>query len=326
MNIKKRLIITLIVSSLFLLATLSVEAADETINDPVGDVASMNDITGETTVVTVHPDIQVDNLDIVNATYTKTGMTATVTLQVQGSIENRGKIEEPDPSQMDFNINTVEYWFQLITSMEQYDIIYSNHTCQLTDTNDVTNLTSSDFSVTDGTLSITFNLKSAEETYESLQVTSFFMKVNFSSENIPTDPDDLANFYVYLLDVAPNPPLEIFEAYAPNIGSAGEEIQFNGSVSPLTGQPPYSYEWNFGDGETSNKQNPTHIYTKAGSFTYNFTITDQSDATAYETGTIAITQEGGSTGPLSTQMILFLAVLLIIIVVGVVVIVMIIRR
>jgi len=328
MNIKKQIIITLILSSLFLLATFSVEAADEIINDPVGDVVSMNDITGEMTVVTEHPDIQVDNLDIISTTYTKTETKATVTLQVQGNIENRGKIEEPDDYQEDFNINTVQYWFQLITSLDQYDIIYANNTCQLTQNNDVINLTSSDFSVIDGTLFVTFDLNSEEETYESLQVTSLFMKVNFSFDNIPTDSDDLSNFYVSLLDVAPNPSLEIFEAYAPNVGSTGEEIQFNGSVSPLTGQPPYYYEWDFGDGSPPEHiSNPTHTYTTPGDYEYNFTVTDQSGETASATGIITITKEGGgSTGQISSQMVLFLALLLIIIVVGVVVIVIIIRR
>ena len=95
---------------------------------------------------------------------------------------------------------------------------------------------------------------------------------------------------MYLSDVAPNPPLVIYDAYASNIGSIGENIQFNGSVVPLTGQPPYTYHWDFGDQSSSTQLNPTHIYTKAGVYTYTFTVTDQAGNTDRETGTITINQ------------------------------------
>ncbi|PNX48327.1 MAG: hypothetical protein BV459_02610 [Thermoplasmata archaeon M11B2D] len=133
--------------------------------------------------------------------------------------------------------------------------------------------------------------------------------------------------FVYLSDIAPNPPLEIIDVYAPNIGSVGETIQFNGSIQPLTGQPPYQYHWDFGDQGTSTQLNPTHVYATPGEYTYTFTVTDQAGDSASDTGKIMISTEGGgSSGPLSDQMILFLAVLVIIIVVGVLIIVWIIRR
>ncbi|HER45434.1 MAG TPA: PKD domain-containing protein, partial [Thermoplasmatales archaeon] len=185
------------------------------------------------------------------------------------------------------------------------------------------NLTSSDFSIVGGTLSITFSLVSADEVYEELIVTTTFIKVDFTA----LEEEGFEDF-VYLSDIAPNPPLEIIEAYAPNIGSVGETIQFNGSVQPLTGQPPYQYHWDFGDqGTPSTQLNPTHVYTSPGVYTYTFTVTDQAGDSASETGKITISAEGGgSSGPLSDQMILFLAVLVIIIVVGVLIIVWIIRR
>ena len=66
--------------------------ADVTITDTVGDVWSIDYMTQEASVVTSHPDIEVDNLDIVEATYTQQGVQVTLSLQVVGSIENRGKI------------------------------------------------------------------------------------------------------------------------------------------------------------------------------------------------------------------------------------------
>jgi len=180
------------------------------------------------------------------------------------------------------------------------------------------NLTSSDFSVVGNTLTISFTLTSANETYSDLSLSSTYIKFVYDEE----EP-----FIELLSDVAPNPPLAIYDAYASNIGSVGESIQFNGSVEPLTGQPPYLYSWDFGDGESSTLQNPTHSYTKAGVYTYTFTVTDDADAPESESlsGNITISGEGGGNDD-DNRMILLLAIILIIIVIGVVVIVWIIRR
>jgi PKD repeat protein len=117
----------------------------------------------------------------------------------------------------------------------------------------------------------------------------------------------------------------IYEAYAPNIGLVGENIQFNSSLEPLTGTPPYSYNWNFGDQKSSNERNPIHAYTKAGDYTYTLTVTDAEGATESLSDNITISDESGN-GNDDTRMILLLAIILIIIVIGVVVIVWIIRR
>jgi hypothetical protein len=317
MKLKNLWIITMMISSLFLIATFSVEAADETITDGTGDVSSIDYFTGETIVVTSSPDIDVDNLDLIQATYTQQGIQATLSLQVKGIIENRGKVTDLNGPDILDVLNTVVYEFQLTTSEQDYSVIYSNETGQLTYGYEQINLTSSDFSVVDDTLTISFALTSAEEIYQNLTVTSTYIKANLAEEETSL---------VILTDVAPNPPLVIYDAYASNIGSVGENIQFNGSVGPLTGQPPYTYHWDFGDQSSSTELNPTHTYTKAGIFTYTFTVTDNADATASQSGNITISAEGGSSGSLSNQMILFLAILLIVIVIGVVVIVWIIRR
>lgn len=321
MKLKNLWIITMMLSSLFLIATFSVEAADETIMDGAGDVSSVDYLTGETNVITNSPDIDVDNLDLIQATYTQQGIQATLSLQVKGIIENRGKIIDPNSEDILNSINAVEYLFELTTSDQDYSLTYSNQTGQLTKGYEQINLTSSDFTVVGNTLTITFSLMNASETYENLSVMSTFIKVDLST--MDTDSASL----VYLQDIAPNPSLEIYEAYASNIGSVGETIQFNATVAPFTGQPPYNYHWNFGDEGSSTELSPTHIYNKAGTYTYTFSVTDQAGGSASQTGTITISSEGGSSGgSLSNQMILFIAILLIIIVIGVVVIVWVIRR
>ncbi len=315
------MLITMMISSLFLIATCSVQAADETITDIIEDVSSVDYFTQETTVVTSHPEIEVNNLYIVKATYSQQGTQATVTLQVRGSIENRGKIIDFYTDDTFGPLNFVEYDFSLSTTEQDYTISYANQTGQVSNGVDTTNLTSSDFTVVGDTLTITFDLTSAAEVYDNMSVTSMFVKMNISAGDM-----DISGF-VYLSDIAPNPALEIMEAYAPNIGSVGETIQFNGSIIPLTGQPPYQYRWDFGDEKTSTQMNPTHAYDKAGEFTYTFTVTDQAGDSASETGKITISTEGGSNGSgLSNQMILFLAILAIVIIVGVVIIIWIIRR
>jgi len=311
----------MIISSLCLIAIYSVQAADVTITDIQGDVSSIDYMTQETTVVTSHPLINVDNIDIIKATYTNEGAKATVTLQVKGNIENRGKIIDLYDEGSFGNLDFVEYDFQLTTSDQEYTISYANHSGQYSDGTDTTNLTSSDYTVVGDTLTITFPLDSAEEVYDNLSVTSMFVKMNLTSQE-----PDLTDF-VYLSDVAPNPTLEVMEAYGPNVGAVGDSIQFNASISPLTGQPPYTYHWDFGDDGTSTELNPTHVYTKAGKYTFRFTVTDQAGDTASEDGTITISSEGdGSNNSSNNNIFIFLAILAVIIIIGIVIIIWIIRR
>jgi len=49
------------------------------------------------------------------------------------------------------------------------------------------------------------------------------------------------------------------------------------------GFAPYSYEWDFGDGDTSTEENPTHAYRDEGSYTVSLTVTDDRGNTATET-------------------------------------------
>ncbi len=52
----------------------------------------------------------------------------------------------------------------------------------------------------------------------------------------------------------------------------GERVEFEGRIAG--GFAPYSYEWDFGDGETSTSKYPTHAYKAAGSYTVSLKVTD----------------------------------------------------
>ena len=56
----------------------------------------------------------------------------------------------------------------------------------------------------------------------------------------------------------------------------GQPVRFESDVSG--GFSPYSYEWDFGDGETSNEANPTHIYDDEGWYSVRLTVTDDRGA------------------------------------------------
>jgi len=67
------------------------------------------------------------------------------------------------------------------------------------------------------------------------------------------------------------------DANGPYNASAGETIQFTGNAE--NGNPPYEYNWEFGDGDTSDEQNPTHSYDDYGNYTVVLTVTDSDDIT-----------------------------------------------
>ena len=66
-------------------------------------------------------------------------------------------------------------------------------------------------------------------------------------------------------------PLEV-DAGGPYECLLGEPIHFTGTV--IGGIPPYVFSWDFGDGNTSSEQNPTHIYSKICNYTVILTVSD----------------------------------------------------
>jgi hypothetical protein len=68
-----------------------------------------------------------------------------------------------------------------------------------------------------------------------------------------------------------------FVAYARTV-KEGQDIQFESTVSG--GFSPYTFEWDFGDGETSTEANPVHAYRSDGLYTVTLKIKDDKEHTA----------------------------------------------
>jgi PKD repeat protein len=66
--------------------------------------------------------------------------------------------------------------------------------------------------------------------------------------------------------------LDVIAEAEPDEGAPPLKVQFTGSVEEEEGGP-WKFEWDFGDGEKSTDQNPTHTYQKVGEYTATLTVT-----------------------------------------------------
>ena len=68
--------------------------------------------------------------------------------------------------------------------------------------------------------------------------------------------------------------LDVIAEAEPDEGAPPLKVQFTGSVEEDEGGP-WKYEWDFGDGQKSTEQNPSHTYAKVGEYTATLTVVDQ---------------------------------------------------
>jgi len=71
------------------------------------------------------------------------------------------------------------------------------------------------------------------------------------------------------------------------------QIQFTGVVQ--NGASDYKWKWNFGDGTTSNEQNPTHSYNGPGVYTITMTLTDGLNQKSTDTLQLTVYENQGPT-------------------------------
>jgi len=70
------------------------------------------------------------------------------------------------------------------------------------------------------------------------------------------------------------------DANGPYYNPVNDFVNFAGSV--YGGNPIYTWYWDFGDGNTSNVQNPSHLYDEIGQYSVTLTVTDSNDDVAMD--------------------------------------------
>jgi len=91
-----------------------------------------------------------------------------------------------------------------------------------------------------------------------------------------------------------------------NTSNVKESISFRAEASDEDGI--LAYYWDFGDGSTSNKTNPTHAYNKAGKYTVKLTVIDKYGEETTATKTIEV--KGGDKTPGFEILFVLIAILI----------------
>jgi outer membrane protein assembly factor BamB len=94
------------------------------------------------------------------------------------------------------------------------------------------------------------------------------------------------------------------EANGPYNGYAFVPLQFTGTIEG--GILPYTYHWDFGDGQTSDQKNPTHNYTLARNYTATFTVTDNEGNTSSDTANVTITYASPTVSIIKPENVLYI--------------------
>jgi PKD repeat protein len=80
---------------------------------------------------------------------------------------------------------------------------------------------------------------------------------------------------------------------SPSGGPAPLAVNFSAQASG--GTSPYTYSWDFGDGQSSGSQNPSHTYSQSGDYVATLNVKDSSGAQKTDSVTIRVTETGSLT-------------------------------
>jgi len=89
--------------------------------------------------------------------------------------------------------------------------------------------------------------------------------------------------------------LDVIAEAEPDEGAPPLKVQFTASVEEETGGP-FTFSWDFGDGQKSADQNPVHTYEKVGEYTATLTVTNQKGNKGTDEVDIFAETDEGETG------------------------------
>jgi len=131
-----------------------------------------------------------------------------------------------------------------------------------------------------------------------------YFKIGYGEPVGSDDPIDEGAYYLIYQ------PSFRADAGGPYAAKPGESVYFHGTANG--GTEPYTWHWDFGDGSTSDEQNPTHVYSKAGKYSVTLTVTDAEGRHATDTASVTVntpperpSMRGPSSGKISEPIIFF---------------------
>jgi PKD repeat protein/glucose/arabinose dehydrogenase len=101
---------------------------------------------------------------------------------------------------------------------------------------------------------------------------------------------------IYRIDYVPQTAPKVTASADPDRGTVPLEVSFDaeGTNADGTPNPDLEYEWDFGDGNTSDEEDPVHTYTEPGIYQAEVTVTDpDTSEQGTDSVTIRVDPEGG---------------------------------
>jgi len=124
-------------------------------------------------------------------------------------------------------------------------------------------------------------------------VGTYTVKLTVSDENGTTSEDSMI---ITVSAVANNAPRALIIA-TPSSGVTPLSVSFIGSGTDSDGRI-ISYFWDFGDGTTTDEQNPVHTFSKVGTHSVTLAVTDNGGAIGKKSITIKVTKDDGAEDPI----------------------------
>ncbi|GLU44904.1 PKD domain-containing protein [Allomuricauda sp. NBRC 101325] len=148
-----------------------------------------------------------------------------------------------------------------------------------------------------GVVSYEWNFGDGQSSTEADPTHTFVASGVYTVVLTVTDGGGLLDTAEITVTVTNQAPVAIATA-TPETGNAPLEVSFMGSNSSDNGSI-VSYAWDFGDGNSSPLDDPTHTYSSSGSYTAVLTVTDDEGLTSTASILIQVTEVGGNQAPVA---------------------------